>query len=50
MIGVGDREHHDASATRDGITATAHITERKITFIPRDKDDRIAVPCSMVEL
>jgi len=22
MIGVGDREHHDASATRDGIAAT----------------------------
>ena len=50
MIGVGDREHHDASATGDGITATAHITERKIAFIPRDKDDRIAVPCSMVDL
>src|ERR1700747_677082 len=25
MIGVGDREHHDASATGDGIAATAHI-------------------------
>src|SRR5260370_9900470 len=41
MIGVGDREHHDASATRDGIAATAHITERKIAYIPRDKHDRI---------
>jgi hypothetical protein len=25
MIGVGDREHHDASATRDGIAATTLI-------------------------
>src|ERR1700741_5541911 len=46
MIGVGDREHHDASANGDGTAATAHIIERKIAFIPRDKDDRIAVPCA----